>query len=87
MRGVGGKNKEGCRVMGAETLLGRVACGRGVCPPADNHARVHRHAEIAAIGTASGATGRTHSEGSMLDVNVHWQENHWNRLLTHTTVV
>ncbi len=37
-------------MMGAETLLGRVACGRGVCPPADNHAHLHRRAEAAAIG-------------------------------------
>ena len=54
MGDVGGRKKEGCRVMGAETLLRRVACGRGVCPPADNHAHVHRHAEVAAIGKHQG---------------------------------
>ncbi len=31
--------------MGAETLLGRVACGSGVCPPADNHPHTHRPQE------------------------------------------
>jgi len=51
---VGGRKKEGCLVMGAETLLGRIACGCGVCPTADNHAHLHGHAEVAAIDKHQG---------------------------------